>query len=298
MDLVCPSCQKRLTIEDRYAGMVVKCPLCGSMLQAPVLLTTPPMPTLASPLGASASQPTTTTTPFDAAVPTMPALELPPSSTPTPAPPHQAPGTMPEIFVAPPVTVEPPVPVTDHPEILADLSEVPTVRQGEYTTKIRFHLRPEVLSWITPSCLVLLFFLSFFTWYHSETFGTRNLWQLGFSEGGYARYVFYIVFTFIALMFAVLVLSFEQQWIPLPVGLRPFWPWRALIVGAATALPFIFFLGDYVACHFQVFGNPTSIAMKLAFRVHLLAVVASALHFWLEQRKGKNAPLPRLELRW
>ncbi len=93
-------------------------------------------------------------------------------------------------------------------------------------------------------------------------------------------------------------MSFEQHWIPLPVGLRPVWRWRSLIVGGAVALPFLFFLGDYVACHFQTFGNPTSIAMKIAFRVHLLAVVASALQFWLEQRKTKNAPLPRLDIRW
>src|SRR5262245_48838290 len=162
MDLVCPSCQKRLMIEDRYAGMVVKCPLCGSMLQAPVLLTAPPTP-------AFATAPAATSSPdAHAAAPTMPALELPPSSPPTPLPPHHASEPMPEIFVAPPVTVEPPLPTVDHPEVLPDQSEVPTVRQGEYTTKIRFHLRPEVLSWITPSCLVLLFFLSFFTWYHLE----------------------------------------------------------------------------------------------------------------------------------
>jgi len=292
MDLVCPSCQKRLMIEDRYAGMVVKCPLCGSMLQAPVLLTAPPVPAFAATPGAPS--------PPDAhsAAPTMPALELPPSSSPTPLPPHHASGPMPEIFVAPPVTVEPPLPVVDHPEVLPDQSEVPTVRQGEYTTKIRFHLRPEILSWITPSCVVLLFFLSFFTWYHLEA-DSRNLWQLGFGERGTALFVFYIVFlVFVAQPLAILTLSFEQRWIPLPVGLRPVWPWRSLIVGGAVTLPFIFLLAEYVAYHFQVFGNPTSIAMKLAFRVHLLAVVASALQFWVEQRKAKNAPLPRLELRW
>ena len=303
MDLVCPSCQKRLTIEDRYAGMVVKCPLCGSMLQAPVLLTTPPAPSIAPAASTPAPAPMQpppapprpgSAPPSNAGASIMPAMELP-SSTES-APYRSAPATMPEIVVRPPVTVEPPL--LDQPEMVAIQSEVPTVQQGDYTKKIRWHLRPEILAWITPSCLVLLFFLSFFTWYHRDV-DSHNLWQLGFGEQGRASYVFYIVFfVFVAQPLAILTLCFEQRWIPLPVGLRPVWRWRSLIVGAATALPFIFLLGNYVAYHFQTFGNPTSIAMKIAFRVHLLAVVASALEFWLEQRKTKNAPLPRLEIRW
>ena len=35
MDLICPNCQKRLTIEDRSAGTVVKCPLCGGTMTCP-----------------------------------------------------------------------------------------------------------------------------------------------------------------------------------------------------------------------------------------------------------------------
>ncbi len=112
MDLVCPSCQKRLTIEDRYAGMVVKCPLCGSMLQAPVLLTTPPAPSFAPTTSTPAPMQPPPAPPQPGSAPSpnsgasiMPALELPASA--ESAPHKSAPATMPEIVVRPPVTVEP-----------------------------------------------------------------------------------------------------------------------------------------------------------------------------------------------
>ena len=41
MDLVCPNCQKPVSIEDRQSGMLVKCPLCEGMLQTPVIPTLP-----------------------------------------------------------------------------------------------------------------------------------------------------------------------------------------------------------------------------------------------------------------
>jgi hypothetical protein len=50
MELHCPSCQRRLTIPDQYAGQMMKCPLCNNTFTAPALspvpapATAPPAP--------------------------------------------------------------------------------------------------------------------------------------------------------------------------------------------------------------------------------------------------------------
>ncbi len=169
---------------------------------------------------------------------------------------------------------------------------------GEYTQRYRWHLRADVLAWIPPGCLVLIFFLSFFAWYFDvET--PFNLWELAFTQAGAAVYTFYtVVVFFLALPAAVITLILEKRWLPLPAGLQGVWPWRSLLVGGLIAVPFLMFFGDYVGCFFRILGNPATIAMKLAFRLHLLAVVACALQFWLELRRPRNLPLPRLEVRW
>jgi hypothetical protein len=41
MEILCPHCQKKLTIPDQYAGQVMKCPLCAGTFPAPAL---PPAP--------------------------------------------------------------------------------------------------------------------------------------------------------------------------------------------------------------------------------------------------------------
>src|SRR6266446_4582719 len=37
MKLICPNCQKELTVPDQYAGQVMKCPLCAGNFTAPTL---------------------------------------------------------------------------------------------------------------------------------------------------------------------------------------------------------------------------------------------------------------------
>src|SRR5262249_2012181 len=37
MNLVCPHCQKMVTVSEQNAGQSMKCPLCGNAFQAPVL---------------------------------------------------------------------------------------------------------------------------------------------------------------------------------------------------------------------------------------------------------------------
>lgn len=177
--------------------------------------------------------------------------------------------------------------------------ETPTVPQGDYTRTFTVHLRGDVLAWFPPVCVTVLFILSLFPWYWriGSEVDSLNLWQLAFTEVN--TYTFYVVvLMFIAWPLSVVVFVFERRWLALPDALRPLWPWRAVFVGMAILLPFVFFLGDYVMCMFRQFGNPATIAMKLAVRVHFLAVLACMFQFWLEQRRSRSLPLPKMETRW
>src|SRR5215470_4915779 len=37
INCICPKCRKPLSIDDKYAGQPMKCPMCASMFQAPSL---------------------------------------------------------------------------------------------------------------------------------------------------------------------------------------------------------------------------------------------------------------------
>jgi hypothetical protein len=183
-------------------------------------------------------------------------------------------------------------------EILPKPTEPTAIRDGEFSKLLRWHIRPDILEWLVPGCVAAIFVLSLFTWYFRESYAL-NLWELAFTGRGEATYTFYtIVFMFLALPITAIALILEKGWLPLPDALRPIWPFRALIVGGVIALPFVFFLYDYIGFQFLPFGVQAAIAMKLAFRVHLLAVVACALQYWLQRRKANNRPLPRITIRW
>lgn len=291
MDLICPSCQKRLTIEDRFAGMVVKCPLCGGMLQAPVLVSTPAPAPPPAPI-APVSPPGRLTGVRPPLPPPAPATQPPPA----------LPAAPPQELPTPAQASAPPSPQTAPLDVVEVVREppppTPSISLGEYKKSIRWHLRPDILEWIAPVSVVAILVLSIFAWYVREDY-RLNLWELAFTSRGYAIYTFYtVVFMFLAMPAAVINLCLEKRWIPTPDGLRPYWPWRSLIVGGVIVLPFLLFFGDYVAFQFLPFGTQASIAMKLAFRLHALAVIACALQFWLEQRQAAGAPLPRFTFRW
>src|SRR5262245_33231249 len=114
MDLVCPHCQKRLSIEDRHAGAVVKCPNCQGMLKAPTVAATP-------------------------------SAAAPASVTPTPAPPPAAASFDPVIDVG--TAVKRNTQVKGGPAGAA--VQTP---EREFSKTVRWRLRPDVLAWIPPVC--------------------------------------------------------------------------------------------------------------------------------------------------
>lgn len=299
MDLVCSSCQRRLTIDDRYAGMMVKCPLCNGTMQAPVLMSASafPAPDASSPTPMTSAPPASPMSP--SAAPSAPAVppEVVASSPVAPSPVAPTPVPLPAAEIVAPALPPPGPPPLDVPEVIPEVATLPIARQGEFRKSYRIHLRPDIVEWITPICVVAVFFLSLFPWYYREDYAL-NLWELAFTTLGHSIYTFYTVVFILAMPVTIVTFCLERRWIPAPDGLRPFWRWRSLVVGGLIGLPFLLFLGDYVSFQFLPFGVQASIAMKLAFRFHLAAVIACALQFWLELRNAANLALPRLTVRW
>src|SRR6516225_11819957 len=89
-----------------------------------------------------------------------PALAPAPSYAPPPAAPPPPKPDMP-----PPVsyTVPPPAPQLAPPS--PPQPPKPAPPPGEYTRKVAFRLRPDVLVWFPPVCLFLIVVLSFFYWH-------------------------------------------------------------------------------------------------------------------------------------
>jgi hypothetical protein len=133
-----------------------------------------------------------------------------------------------------------------------------------------FAANPQVLPWIAPVCLFLVFFLSFFPWvghfYGGYPVLTQSAWQAAF--GGYTlddvvdnkthwdkdtkpedkpgAGVVMIFFLFLGLLPAVLVgiavalLPRLQTQFRMPPGVAIMLPWRWLIVAGVTAVPLLF----------------------------------------------------------
>jgi hypothetical protein len=315
MELICPGCTKKLNIADQYAGQTVRCPLCSKMFQAPTL--SPPVLAAAAvaPPMAAPPPPPPPLTPLDTVSFAKPmTLPIPgPVSTITPPPPpsppqevfsfadghgEHAPGPPP--LLAQPIPQAParPVDVAYAPiDVAADLATEPVGPPGDYTKSIVWRVRPDILAWTTAVCLATIFVLSFFSWL--VIFGdlaSFSLWGLAFSVTS-AIYIMYVIFTiFLALPLAWVLLAFEKGWLPKVPALAAVWPWRHVILGGILLLPLLLTVPGYLTALFV--GAPLGFALKLALRLHLVAVIALLLHFWLERRAKQNLPLPRISIRW
>jgi hypothetical protein len=320
MNLLCPNCQKMLTVPDEFAGQLMKCPLCSGTFTVPGLPGAAPPPP-----------------PAGAPEPDFYSVRHEPSP-PAPPPPYLPP---------PPETAISPTP-----------SPKPLPTLADYQGTLSASLSPNVLPWIAPACLFLVFFLQFFDWVGlypgGEPAETGNAWRAAF--GAYAvdgdlknlvtfvddeKYkpgvslltIFYLPLFFLAL--AVTIASVVIPMVPMekiPPQVNNLLPWRWGIVAAANLLLF-FFLGLQLLLGFSLDSryrdwvdketkrdaksNPTTQERKLAdathgellerlrhtfwlrlvVLLHLTAIVSSALMFWMD-RRGTHRPLPKLELKW
>ena len=146
MEILCPNCQRKLTILEQYAGQQMKCPLCAGTFNAPALATTPGIPT----------------------TPVNP-IQLPPpvSFSPPPAPPAPIGSAAPDTYSAPAPQLDSPPPSPP----------VPT----EHTGRFSIWISPRVCQFVPVVLLFLVFVLTWFTWVAFAPGGvyvdSQNAWQ-------------------------------------------------------------------------------------------------------------------------
>ena len=296
MNLLCPNCQKPLSVPEQYAGQPMRCPLCAGTFTVPALPQSPAPPSLPPPPPPEprlAPPPPDVYGVSDAAPPPPPGpppppppdLELPmlPATGPSPGagmPPPPPPG-----HGGPPPTYaeeQPPYPVTPPPE--------------GYQRKFTIWFSPKVLQYVAPVSVFFIFVLTFFAWTGIYPGGvaavTQNAWQATFGMYGVdtdvgdpfsakeeARGFFFgmgdskpaapglnILLLFYLLLFiptllvtaACLALAFVPA-SRLPPALYPILPWRWGIV-AVLNLSLLLFLGLQMVFGFSMESNFTGAA--------------------------------------
>jgi hypothetical protein len=325
MNLLCPNCQKMLTVPEEFAGQLMKCPMCNGTFTVPGLPgAAPPPPSAAGP-DVYSMRPE----------PPPPVLP-PPPSLPEPPPPSS-------LTTAP----KPPAPAPS-------LSSLPT--EG-YQRTATLWFSPRVLAWIPPVCLLLVFVLLFFNWVGLYPGGvpadTQNAWQAAFGlwtadpdvepllpalkdkdnqPGVSVLTIFYLLLFFPGLAVTVASVVITMINVKLPPAVQNLLPWRWGIVAAANLI-LLLFLGLQVVLGFsldsrygdwverKVKGDSTeakntpqkkkeevdrghyyealvhTVWLRLVILLHLVAIAAAALMFWISQR-GTHRPMPKLELLW
>jgi hypothetical protein len=332
MELLCPNCQKKLTVPDQYAGQVMKCPLCAGTFTTPSLPPAPGPAYVAPPMPAAPAPAPIAVTPLP---PAGPNLSLPAADV--------------EIMAGPP----------DHRD-LAPVSwpAAPPPVTGDYRHRGTVWLSPRVLPWLAVGALVLVFVLTFFPWVGfypgGITVTSQNAWQAAFGSysvvpewesqsptaGKEAKdrvepsasvlLIFFLLFLIVALLAALAAALLGVLTVSLPPFVQQLKPWWWAIVSALSlaALLFLVFqlLGGFslvnkarqsvdneMTAHTK--DAPADVkrvlevqhasvvnalrqtgAFWLALFLTVVALVCAAMTFWLERRPGH--PLPRLEVMW
>jgi hypothetical protein len=154
MNLICPHCQKMVSVPDQSAGQTTVCPYCNQAFKAP---TAPP--------------PVSVDLPVDIPLaPEPPPRE--PARAPEPAPAHTEEGGVYRVAPEPPR----PVPVTprreERPAPTAPraaqprpqpepVTAPPSVPPAGYVHTRTIWISPRVVLWVAPMCFILLFILQF-----------------------------------------------------------------------------------------------------------------------------------------
>ncbi len=174
MNLLCPNCQKPLSVPEQYAGQPMRCPLCAGTFTVPALPQSsappPPPPSPPPPEPRLAPPPPDVYAVHDAAPPPpppvmdLPEVQIIPDAGKPPAP--RAPGAPAAAFTE----EQPTYPDTPPPE--------------GYQRKHSIWFSPKVLQYVAPVSVFLVFVLSFFAWTGVYPGGvaavTQNMWQAAF----------------------------------------------------------------------------------------------------------------------
>jgi hypothetical protein len=324
MNLLCPNCQKMLTVPDEFAGQLMKCPMCAGTFTVP---------------------------------------GLPGAAPPPPPPPEvytirqEAPPAPPP----PPIFSREPPPSTATTSTPPPPPSLPSLPPEGYSHSVAVWLSPRVLPWIAPACLLLVFVLQFFNWVGLYPGGvpaaTQNAWQAAFGyvtpdgdmkekyvqafdeekyKPGFNVLTFFYLLLFFFLVLPVTVASVVYGMVPLKLPpavesiLQNILPWRWLMATAANLILFLFLFlqlllgfsldnryAEWVDKQVETKGTKTTqqqkteaaergilmdylnhtYALRLAVILHLVAIVCSALMFWVS-RRGTHRPMPKMELVW
>jgi len=229
MRLLCPYCQKPITVADSEAGKTVNCPECREQFAAPQLFTPPP-------------------TPYEA--PGRPAW--------APSPPP-----MPETHREP----------ADRPEPMEsrDLPELPTPDRelSGYRKMYSIPMRADVIRWIPPGAMTLVFLLTLFPWNGMYPGGTsaytQSAWQClfgAFSSDPVAERLMQFtpileervhsnlwLLPYLLLLIPALALAWagpivEVLKVKLPPNIEPYWKYRSAALGALLFFMFLLLLAQ------------------------------------------------------
>lgn len=267
MNLLCPHCQKTLTVESEFAGQLMKCPHCANTFTTPSLL--------------------------------KPAPPAPESVAPAATPPRNGGTAPPQSVRAGMASDSPPPP----------LSEPPALSQPSgYARHLTFSVSPDVVPWIAPLCLALVFVLSFFSWLRiltdplTEAVRTESAWESAFNYGN-GLLILYLLLFILALVAALAAVILPRVPARLPRAVQQIMPWRSGIVAGLVLLAFLSLFLQMVKGFAEEKGFPVAAFavqrtgwLRLAATLHLAAVVSAALEFWLMLRKSR--PLPRVDISW
>jgi hypothetical protein len=275
MNLLCPHCQRLITIPDEKAGQITNCPLCQQAFPVPAL-------------------PQTASTPY--AVKSPPAApESAGSHRAAPAPQGDA-GA--DVFALAPEqpaqrrTTTPPPQVEQQPSRTRTEAARPAPAPkpplppppGDYQHTYSIWISPHVIPLIAPLSLGLVFVLMFFPWTGSFPGGrlvyTQTLFQaiagtfttdavgdrvLNLSSdiskhiGLDWLAILYFVLWLLALAVAVVPVVMRQKPFDLPPALREIWPWRSILAIVVCVLVLVVLLTDAA----RGFGLENALARKV-----------------------------------
>jgi hypothetical protein len=260
MNLLCPNCQKMLTVPEHAAGQQMGCPLCNGKFTVP----NAPPPVVSEP-------------------------PPPPPAPPSPQPPTETYSLAPEpAFSAPPKPAPPPEPAftstpAPKPASTSTASTPTPSTPGGYTTTVHLTPKEHVLQWVPVACVVVIFFLTFFPWVRVAPGDVpavwQNAWQAAF--GGYSTdpdlqkhytvtkstaervgnepgidplCLFYLLFFLATLVFSALIVAqpyFKLPWPKPQQTLDQLMPYRRTILAGLNAV-LLLFLGLQLLLNFSL----------------------------------------------
>ncbi len=315
MNLLCPNCQKPLTVPEQYAGQPMRCPLCSGTFTVPALPT--PVAPAPTPL-ASAPLPPPSVAP--AAPPDTYGLKDPIA----PPPPAPSPQVSDLAFESTPPASRAPsafpggTTSTPHQAYTETQPSYPSTPTPEgYQRKYTVWFSPQYLQYVAPVGLFLVFVLTFFPWVGVYPGGVADAWQNAWQAtcGWYSDdpdvigetpafptyteksadkvtektttpgfnllLFFYLPLLLVTLVIALacLALVFAPQ-LKLPPAAAPILPWRWGVV-AGLDLILLLFLVLQLLFGFSLANN-------------ILAATDSRIAAQAEERKGGNSTTPQL----